>query len=147
MIFANEALERVASKPNLMRLRLIRSVTFGRSEDTNYEAVKSGLRGIKLDRYDVVLLVSKTESQVMFVYQPTEIELRPGRKSEVLRSIRLRLRGKGAWNPYMIANYAEEVGIKLEGIKTFQEHYEKLWKSGAQEVAKRLGVSKELAAA
>lgn len=146
MIFANEALEKVASKPNLMRLRLVRQVSFGKSEDTNYEAIKAGLRGIKLDRYDVVLLVSQTESQVMFVYQPTEIELRPGRKSEVLRSVRLRLRGKGAWNPYMIANYAEEVGIKLEGIKTFQEHYDKLWSDAARKVAKRLGVAKEMAA-
>lgn len=146
MIFANEALEKVASKPNVMRLRLIRQVTFGKSEDTNYEAIKSGLRGIKLDRYDVVLLVSKTENQVMFVYPPTEIELRPSKRREVLRSLRLRLRGPGAWNPYMIANYAEEVGIKLEGIKLFQEHYEQLWSAAAKNVAKRLGVAKELAA-
>jgi hypothetical protein len=46
----------------------------------------------------------------------------------------------------MLANYASEVGIKLDGLKRFEEHYEKLAREAARSVAKRLGVSKEMRA-
>ena len=143
---ANEALEKTAGRPGLMRLRLIKHISFARSEDTNFEAVKSSLRG-KLDRNDVVLFVSLTQNQIMFVYNPTNVEIRPGATKEVLRSVRFRLRGRGTWNPLMLANYAAECGLKLDGIKRFEEHYEQLAHAAAKSVAKKLGVSKELKAA
>jgi hypothetical protein len=140
---ANQAIGQLQT----LRLRLIRTVTFARSEATNYDTYKGELRGVKLGREDVVLFMSLTQNQVAFVYAPHSIETSPGRFTEVLRSARFRLRGRAGWNPLMIANYASEVGIKLDGLKRFEEHYDKLRREAARSVAKRLGVSKEMKAA
>ena len=49
-----------------------------------------------------------------------------GRTVQVLSSRRLRISTK--WNPLMLANYAERVGLKLEGLKRFETYYQELSK-------------------
>lgn len=145
----NERLTNMAlDKVTTMRLKMIKHVTFARSEDTNYESYRRELRDIKFGREDVVMFLSLTQNQVAFVYPPNEVETSPGVTCEVLRSVRLRLRkGRRTWNPYMLANYAADCGIKLDGIKRFEDHFEKLARESARQVAKRLGVEKELRSA
>lgn len=130
-----------------MRLRMVATMSFARSEATNFDSIRAQLKGKRLDPNDVVAFVSLTGNQILFVYHPGEIQVRPGIRHEVLRSVRLRLRGRHAWHPLMLANYAAEVGIRLDGLKRFEEHYAQLARETAQAVAKSLGVSKEMRAA
>ena len=41
----------------------------------------------------------------------------------VLSSQLYRILGGGTWNPHMLQNYANEVGIVLEGIPRFEKYY------------------------
>lgn len=66
---------------------------------------------------DAVCFVSKTGTQILFVYRVREVEGR-----EVLTSVRLRL-PSGTWNPLLLQNYAAEVGLHLVGHKFFEEHF------------------------
>jgi hypothetical protein len=36
------------------------------------------------------------------------------------------LAASGAWNPLMLANYAERAGVHLDGLKKFEEYYKEL---------------------
>ena len=144
LALTNKALSKVGRSSNLMRLRMVATMPFSRSEATNFDSIRTQLKGLKLDRNDVVAFVSMTGNQVLFVYNPGEILIRPGLRHEVLRSVRLRLRGRQEWNPLMLVNYAAEVGIQLEGLKKFEDHYAKLARETAHAVAKSLGVSKEM---
>ena len=105
-----------------MRLKYIESVNFGASELTNYRALAKRNKW-SLAKGEVACLVSLTGNQIVFVYAPTS-----GAAGEVLRSERVRLTSRGRWNPLMLADYAEEVGLHLDGIAKFGEHYKRLWK-------------------
>lgn len=105
-----------------MRLRLVVTVDFRKSELTHLRDlqrlrphlfdVKHGLR-----REDVILLVSTTGNQLVFVHN-FDHETKP----PVVRSVRLRLTTQTPWNPLMLAEYARRVGLRLEGVKAFEEH-------------------------
>lgn len=103
-----------------MRLVAIHRAHFGRSEHTNFEAVKRGLK-LSLKKDHVVCLVSYTGNQMCFVYGYEEQNGGP----TVLRSTRLRLIDRGAWNPMMLGNYARKVGLTLDGIKLFEDYYKR----------------------
>ena len=47
----------------------------------------------------------------------------PRLKRRRIQSLKLRVSG-GRWHPLMLANYANEVGIDLDGIKKFEEVYD-----------------------
>jgi hypothetical protein len=143
LALANKALAK--AKPGAMRLRLVSTADFRKSEHTNFTAL-AGKHAIKLGKHDVVAFWSQSKNQLVFVYATDEVEVRPGIKKKVLRSERLRLENGQSWNPLMLANYASQVGIKLDGLKTFEDHYAKLARDSMKAVAKRLGVSKELRA-
>lgn len=70
---------------------------------------------------DAVLLVSRSGNQLLFVLNYSEGVAQKSTR-ERIESLRFRLSG-GYWNPLMIANYAAEVGIELEGIKRFEEAF------------------------
>ena len=109
-----------------MRLKYIAYVDFRKSERTNFLELKKSKKLPKLGKNDVVLLVSKSENQCVFVYGFVEFttEDKTGRERdvEICRSERLRIRGS-SWNPLMIRNYAEHVNINIEGIKKFEDYY------------------------
>jgi hypothetical protein len=101
---------------------------FRKSESTLFEeqaGANPGLRQMKSG--ECVLLVSKNGKMLRFVFCPKEI-INPAidRWTEVLESRLLRIRGKGGWNPLMLQNHAISVGLKLVGIKKFEEHYKNL---------------------
>jgi hypothetical protein len=93
-------------------------VHFGRSEHTNFEALRKSLKLVP-KKNEVVCLISRTGSQVCFVYGYEKSNGGP----VVLRSVRLRLVDRGAWNPMMLGNYAQKVGLVLDGVKLFEEYY------------------------
>ncbi len=62
----------------------------------------------------------------MFVHGFKQIEGKQlGIRRTVIFSQKLRMLD-GSWNPYMLGNYATQVGLELVGIKFFQDHFRKL---------------------
>lgn len=113
-----------------LRLRHIATVGFGASEQTNYDTLVrevAAVRNLKLSSTDVVLLLSVQQNQLVFVHG--FVKLWDGRQNvDCLRSARLRLRAGQRWNPLMLVNYAQQLGINLVGLKTFEQHFNKLRK-------------------
>jgi hypothetical protein len=106
-----------------INLRAVYTVSFRKSEMTNYKefAKKNPKLAAKLGGNDAVLLISQSGDQLCFVHGFKTS--RDGSSiARVLRSERLRLEA-GTWSPFMLANYAASVGIKLVGHKRFEEHF------------------------
>lgn len=110
-----------------MKLRFVKSCHFGKSELTNFKEIlvkhpefgsQSSKGQLKPD--DVVLLVSMSEDQLVFLHGFDVFEGR-----QVLRSTRFRLPNKARWNPLMLANYAKSVGILLAGLAEYEEYLKK----------------------
>jgi hypothetical protein len=109
-----------------LRLKLVAEVDFRKSEVTNWtELAKKGMIARHLGENEVVLLVNKKRTQIVFV---SAAKAWPGRKHaiSIVHSRRLRITSGGSWNPLMLNNYAEEVGISLIGLKRFEDYYEEL---------------------
>jgi hypothetical protein len=107
-----------------LRLRHIETTSFSYSEETMYAMVsKEYVHLASLGKNDVVLFRSSTGNQLMFVFGFAELNTKR-RVERYLRSERLRLPKHREWDPMMLANYARDCGIELEGIKTFEQHLE-----------------------
>lgn len=116
-----------------MRLRLIYRGDFRKSEETLFNEVMQKHKGLKLGPEDCVLLMSGNGKILKFVYGFTEQEVFSekkedftGRKTKILESTVYRISGAGGWNPTMLANYAEQAGVPLHGLKRFQDYYKEL---------------------
>lgn len=105
-----------------MKLRLVTEVDFRKSEATNFVEVQRKEK-LNLGQDDVICLLNKGRTQVVFVWKPFEMDISglPGRfgETEVIRSTRLRL-SRSTWNPLMLQNYANSVGVSLDNIKRFE---------------------------
>lgn len=106
-----------------MRLRLVLQADF-RLNDQSLVIAALKAESVDLTTNDVVCFFSGRGNQVLFVWKPQEISLEKfgARKgtATVYRSERLRL-SNSTWSPDMIQNYANQVGITLDGIKRFEE--------------------------
>jgi hypothetical protein len=107
-----------------MRLRFVMSCHFGKSELTNwFEVVAQRPEFVNpksrlcLKHDDVVLLVSKSGNQLVFLHGFDIFEAQ-----RVLRSTRLRIASGARWNPLMLVNYAKSIGLNITGLKTYEEH-------------------------
>ena len=103
-----------------MRLVLVEQADFRRSEMTNFDALSAKFRRA-MKPGDVVCFISGVGNQMVFVYLPLRLQ-DLGETREVVSSRRLRLR-KGRWNPLMLVNYAEMAGIKIRGLKRYEEYF------------------------
>lgn len=103
-----------------MRLRHIERVDFRKSEMTNFDLVAKRMK-LRLKKGEAALLISNRGNQLVFVYGYGAVD----DEHVCLRSERLRLTS-GSWNPLMLANYAGQVGLQLEGIRRFEDHYRSL---------------------
>jgi hypothetical protein len=105
-----------------MRLKLVQEVDFRKSEQMNFEEVMKKEQ-LVLGPNDVVAFYSRRGNQVAFIWRPTAINFadygkRPG-TATVVRSLRLRLSNR-TWDPMMLQNYANDVGLVLEGLRRFE---------------------------
>jgi hypothetical protein len=116
----------------LMRLKYIAQVDFRKSEETNFLENHVVKRGRKFDKRpalkpgEVACLIASSGKQIVFVYNPDLAVDQGDDERSVLHSERLRLTSGGRWDPIMLGNYANQVGIQLEGIKLFEEHFEEM---------------------
>lgn len=116
------------------RLRAIIPVSFGRSEETNFDSLywekKYHQLLKKMDPEDVICLASIGQNQLVFVHGYMQGKTKGKKPWMLLFSMRMRIkRGPGlsdTFEPLMLANYARQVGIELIGLKLFEEHYKHL---------------------
>lgn len=114
-----------------LTLKLVERCDFRRNELTNFLAAKS--EKLRLRDNECVLLVSPSGNQLIFVHREIRVGNTPktgGAPTLFVHSERFRVT-RGAWNPLMLANYAQHCGITLVGIKRFEEHYKHLQKGGS----------------
>lgn len=105
-----------------MRLRLrqiFKDVDFRFSELTIYEKYTPVQVRESLRPGDAALFISRSGSQLLWVLHYGEMAAQKTQRT-VIQSMKLRVSG-GYWNPLMLQNYANEIGIELEGIKRFEE--------------------------
>jgi hypothetical protein len=117
------------SKP--MRLRLVVTADFRKTEATNWDELRAAYdksRGAEpgtippdVKKGEVVLMLSTLRNQLVFVYPPYEAQFN-GTTVKIVASRRLRIEG-GRFDPRMLANYAEDVGLRLEGMKRYEEYF------------------------
>lgn len=104
-------------------LKQIETVDFRKNERTCWREFMVKNRHFKLGANGALLLLSKSMTQLCFIYGATDLPYQE-HSVEVLASLKLRISG-GAWNPLRLSEYASEVGLELVGIKSFAEHYER----------------------
>lgn len=122
-----------------LTLRLVKEVDFRKSEATNFEEMKKKER-LQIHGSDVVCFRSQSRNQVVFVWAPTTINLSEyGKKGAaiVFRSQRLRL-SHGTWDPLMLQNYAEALGIHLVGIKRLEDYVAAVRREPSSKTAPKL---------
>lgn len=108
-----------------LRLRAVRTVDFRYSEVHNIHAVLYAEKITLTKPDDVVLFRSKTGNQLVFVYQIDTV-ITPNRGAQrVYHTEKLRLE-KDSWNPLMLQEYANQVGIVLAGVKSFKTHMKEI---------------------
>lgn len=115
--------------PPILRVRIRRIVwpaDFRYSEQTLFDQLPGDFRKSLRGR-DAVCFVSTVGNQVQFVFSPTAMLTGRGLDTEALFSARVRLR-RGTFNPEMLANYAGDKKLELEGIQRFEERYAQLKK-------------------
>jgi len=79
-----------------------------------------------LKKGEAFLFLARGGNQVVFVFRDPTIEFEGQRVARrVIDSRRLRLDG-GTWNPYMLQNYANEIGLHLVGIKRFEQVHDEM---------------------
>jgi hypothetical protein len=112
-----------------MRLRLIYEANFQKTEVTLLtEALEES--GLELKRGDCVLLVSMSKKILKFVFGVRDLGEMMGsngkvyadRHTKVCESKTYRITQGGTFNPMMLQNYANELGIELAHIKRYEEH-------------------------
>ncbi len=111
-----------------MRIRLkyiMQDVDFRRNELTIYEAHRRS-RDFPGDPKlgEAGLYISKAGTQLLWVlhYEAEAQIFNTSRRR--IESLKMRISG-GHWNPLLLANYASDVGIELEGIRRFEEAFAK----------------------
>lgn len=113
-----------------MRIKKIVEADFRLSDASLFEEFSKKNRELvgSLGSSDVVAFLSLSGTQILFIHgfeqlKPTSDNITTDRK--MLPSTRYRLLN-GTWNPLMLRNYAEAAGMKIEGLKLFEEHYKEL---------------------
>jgi len=71
---------------------------------------------------EVYLLVSKTQNQLVWIFNVAEVETGKGQSRPIVDTRRWRLLS-GTWSPYMLENYANDVGFSLAGFKRFETEF------------------------
>lgn len=119
-----------------MKVRLkqiIRDVDFRKTELQNYEDHRKDKKRFDGDPKpgEAILFVSTSGNQLAWILRYDEAVRVQKTDRRRIQSLRMRLSG-GYWNPLMLANYARDIGLELQGIKLFEETYKESREARAQ---------------
>lgn len=111
-----------------MRLRYITRADFRKSAETMINEALKEVKTLDLGPNDCILMISGTGRILRFVFgflthgQVSSAGKVLGRDVRVLPSRDYRICDGGTWNPHMLANYAQEIGLELAHLKKFEAH-------------------------
>lgn len=112
-----------------LRLKLVRHADFRKTEETILNECMAEAESLRLGARDCILLISSTGKIIKFVFGFLEHEMInaagrqvEGRKTRVLPSRTYRITDGGTFNPYMLQNYANEMGLTLAHLKKYEAH-------------------------
>lgn len=113
----------------VLRLRYIHRGDFRKSEWTLTQEALQVIKGLKLGPEDCIMLLSGTGKMIKFVFgliQHDGVMDSGGhtRTAKMLPSRTYRMVEGGTFHPLMIANYADELGLTLEGLKKLDKYLE-----------------------
>ena len=116
-----------------MKLRLLavfQDVDFRINELNNYESIrrKKHWQGDPKPGQGY-LIISRSQDQLLWVLGYSKGETTRGTPRHIIQTMRLRVRG-GRWNPLMLQNYANDVGLELVGIRRYEEHLTRKRRTG-----------------
>lgn len=108
-----------------VKLVEIKEADFRLSEASNFAKIPKGRRE-SLKFGEAICFISRTGNQIVFVHRSDDMgKTARGKERRVVYSTRLRLT-RGSWSPDMLANYADDVGLQLIGLKRFETLHAKL---------------------
>lgn len=112
-----------------VRLRHIMRGDFRKSEETLTNEVMKEVRELKLGKSDAICMLSSNGKIMRFVFGFLEDDMIDAkgntvqdRRTKILPSRQYRITQHGTFNPLMLANYAEAMGIELAEIKRFESY-------------------------
>lgn len=114
--------------PRQLKLKFIYRADFRKSEETLLNEAMKEVKHLDLGPHDCILLMSGNGKIMRFVFGFLEHEAvnklgKPMNQiTKVLPSRTYRICDHGTWNPYMLANYAAEIGIELAHLKKLEAH-------------------------
>ncbi len=100
-------------------MHYVTEASFSKSEATRFMELPPEIRD-RLSGNGAVCFLSKSGNQIEFVYAAADID-GTGERFALL-SAKCRL-SRGGWNPLMLQNYANQVGLRLENIKSFEKYF------------------------
>jgi len=117
-----------------VKLRYVYRGNFRKNSVTLLKEALKEADNMKLGKNDCVLAVSISGKILRFMGAPQTLH-RGGSDdatyvTEVQQSLDYRVTGDGVWNPLMLQNYAAELGMELEGLKRFEDHYKEMMSHG-----------------
>jgi hypothetical protein len=119
------------SELTTVQLKFAKYVDFRKCEYTHWK--ENAARTALLKASECALFISNNGQLLRFVWKPRTLAnlAFEGSQDTVVSSRLFRITRKdgdspGHWSPYMLQNYAESEGLKLEGYKTFAEHFNRM---------------------
>lgn len=103
-----------------MKFKMLEKVSFRLSEQTSFDKIAKQALRFSIRHDEVVVLLSQTEDQLIFVSGYTPLE--DGAK--VLTSRRLRLT-KGTWDVLRLKEYASLVGLRVDDWSVLEKSMRK----------------------
>lgn len=108
-----------------MRVKLRRvflDIDFRHGVPWHVDELRTKKKMPELHRDECVLLVSKTERQLAFVFGDTIIERSDGRDpTRAISHYRVQLARDTPWNPLMLSVYADRAGVEIVGLRRFED--------------------------
>lgn len=112
-----------------VRLRHIMRGDFRKSEETLTNEVMKEIRDLKLGQRDAICMLSSNGKILRFVFGFLEDDMIDAKghtvqdkRTRILPSRQYRITQHGTFNPLMLANYAESMGIELIELKRFESY-------------------------
>jgi hypothetical protein len=116
-----------SSGPRKLRLKYVGTADFRKTEATLIDEVKKEIGG-ELGKNECIILVSGGKKILKFIFAILEHEMvnsagtAVNRITKVLPSRTYRITDGGTFHPYMLQNYANDIGIELAHLKRLEAH-------------------------
>lgn len=117
-----------ASAMPVLRLKWVGTLDFRHTDANQLDEIIKAV-GTKLGKSDCAIIVSKLGKVLRFIFGAIEHDMVnvggryiQGRKTRVVASRTYRIVEGGVFSPYMLQNYANDLGFELAHLKRLEAH-------------------------